>query len=355
MKCALLVTGIALGWLLTFSAFAEQPHDVLARMIQKMRATADRIVIDGNDDDWRGLPEVTDARHLAGPDPSRDIVGMSIAPREKDFVVMIRTFGRPSSEPWAFYLLPDIVGDGTQDLQILCGGPGRILGRPMGGGKDVELVGAELAIKDVLELRVPYAALIPLLPADTAGAVSGKRARPWMRITAQSYVAQTNVFTRGLCTASYRLVEGGPLAEAAEPESPHPPITVELPVEGRWFLDQGAFSARSHPGIWAYDLVVTDATGDAAQTVAGSRNEDYFCWGRFVRATVAGRVTAVVDGNPDDTPKRGARGPANQVMIDVGDHAAVQYAHLMHGSIRVKVGDVVRVGDVELRYQEDPA
>ncbi|HYE20476.1 MAG TPA: M23 family metallopeptidase [Tepidisphaeraceae bacterium] len=339
--------GVVAAWVAcACAASAADPASTpLADRIAVARAVADRVVIDGRADDWRGLYQAAaDPGRVAGPDPSRDVVAVAVAPREADVLVMIRTAGRPSAEPWSFWLLLDLAGDQLDDLQILWEGPRNVIGRPVASrpGQDVPLAGAELAVGDVVELRVPYAALAPLLPAGT----DARTAKPWVRVKPRSYVARTGAFTTAPCVASYRLTAAGPAADVPQPESRDRGVPVAAPFAGRWYVTQGAHAARTHAGLWAFDLNPTDATGDAARDLAGARNEDYYGWGRDVLAAAGGRVVVARDGNPDDRPKAATAGPANQVMVDVGNGAAVQYAHLMKGSVRVKVGDVVRAGDV---------
>jgi murein DD-endopeptidase MepM/ murein hydrolase activator NlpD len=73
-----------------------------------------------------------------------------------------------------------------------------------------------------------------------------------------------------------------------------------------------------------------------------------------VLAVAAGRVAAVIDGIPENTPGKAERAVpvtletigGNLVALDLGGEIYASYAHLIPGSIRVKVGDRVRPGQV---------
>ena len=86
----------------------------------------------------------------------------------------------------------------------------------------------------------------------------------------------------------------------------------------------------------------------------GHRNSDYFCYGDGVYSVADGTVVDVRKGLPDNTPladshavpiTAGTAG-GNYVIVDMGDHIYAYYAHLIPGSIRVKVGQKVRKGQL---------
>ena len=80
----------------------------------------------------------------------------------------------------------------------------------------------------------------------------------------------------------------------------------------------------------------------------GTRLTDYFAFGQPLLAVADGRVTAAVDGAPD-VPVGGRtwRNMAgNHVILDIGGGRYVLYGHLRQGSVRVRVGDDVRRGQV---------
>lgn len=77
----------------------------------------------------------------------------------------------------------------------------------------------------------------------------------------------------------------------------------------------------------------------------------YPYFGDEVLSATAGKVVAVVDGLPDVPvnfelpPITAAKAGGNHVVVAMGDDRFAFYAHLQPGSIRVKVGDRVGVGE----------
>jgi murein DD-endopeptidase MepM/ murein hydrolase activator NlpD len=145
--------------------------------------------------------------------------------------------------------------------------------------------------------------------------------------------------------------------QAAEPApSEHmdyaPRTRLAPPFSGTWFVVWGGpdisrnYHALAPDQRFAYDILVTrdgrSFTGD------GSRNEDYYAFGREVLAPGDGVVIDAGDGADDNPP--GTRRPeqplGNYVVIshENGEHSLL--AHLKKGSVRVRVGDRVARGDV---------
>jgi murein DD-endopeptidase MepM/ murein hydrolase activator NlpD len=89
---------------------------------------------------------------------------------------------------------------------------------------------------------------------------------------------------------------------------------------------------------------------------AGDRNDNssFFSYGADVIAVADGEVSAVMDGMPDNAPGADVSGVpmalealgGNHVIINLGARGYAVYAHLQPASIRVKIGDRVRRGDV---------
>jgi murein DD-endopeptidase len=85
-----------------------------------------------------------------------------------------------------------------------------------------------------------------------------------------------------------------------------------------------------------------------------SDNNNYRAYGSEIHAVASGTVTQIKDGLPQNTP--GAKSLAvpitletiggNHVIVDIGDGLFAFYAHMQPGSVRVKVGDHVQVGQV---------
>lgn len=83
-----------------------------------------------------------------------------------------------------------------------------------------------------------------------------------------------------------------------------------------------------------------------------STNEALGIYGASVHAVAPGRVVNTRDGEPEETPGALPEGQTiqsagcNYVVVDIGDGRYAFYAHLQPGSLRVKVGDRVRRGQV---------
>ena len=82
-------------------------------------------------------------------------------------------------------------------------------------------------------------------------------------------------------------------------------------------------------------------------------NADHHAYGADVLAVADGTIEAVTDGVPENVPGDSRAVPitldtrgGNLVILDVGDDRFVTYAHLIPGSLTVRVGDRVKRGDV---------
>lgn len=90
--------------------------------------------------------------------------------------------------------------------------------------------------------------------------------------------------------------------------------------------------------------------GDRVYEGDGSRNDQFYVYGADVYAVANGTVVSVQDGKPDAppnkamTPKTLSDFGGNQVMLEIAPKVYAVYAHLQPGSLRVKVGDTVKVG-----------
>ncbi|MEU4625675.1 M23 family metallopeptidase [Actinoplanes sp. NPDC023801] len=95
---------------------------------------------------------------------------------------------------------------------------------------------------------------------------------------------------------------------------------------------------------YAIDFVRTNG-GVASYAGDQDRNESYFIFGDGVTAVADGRVLAVREGVPANTPQKlpPRTGPGNLtgnfVIQDLGGGAYALYAHMQSGSLRVRPGD----------------
>jgi murein DD-endopeptidase MepM/ murein hydrolase activator NlpD len=122
------------------------------------------------------------------------------------------------------------------------------------------------------------------------------------------------------------------------------------PVQGPWQVLWGGrtWEDNKHASVsdmrYALDLwVLQNGASFAGQ---GVRNEDYFAWRQPALAPGSGVVVAAVDGVPDNAPNRPPPGNlyGNHVVIDHGNGEFSLLAHLAAGTVTVKRGETVSIG-----------
>ncbi len=111
-------------------------------------------------------------------------------------------------------------------------------------------------------------------------------------------------------------------------------------------------AGRAHIGQrYAIDWVQLGAD-DKSFAGPAKENRSYHSWGKDALAVAAGTVVEVKDGIPENVP--GARAVpitletigGNHVTIDLGNGRYAFYAHLQPGSLKVRLGERVRRGQV---------
>lgn len=155
--------------------------------------------------------------------------------------------------------------------------------------------------------------------------------------------------------------DGPPLIVAGNPV----PV-LHAPLRGASWVAFNALSARDHrrsltavdgreriPQRFAIDW---GRLGPDGREFHGKRdsNSDFYSYGAEVLAVADGRISDVKDGIPDNvgTTERSARAITldnilgNYLVLDFGEGRYAAYAHLQPGSLKVKVGDSVRAGQV---------
>jgi len=140
-------------------------------------------------------------------------------------------------------------------------------------------------------------------------------------------------------------------------ENYQPAVRYSLPFRGEWTVVNGGLDKRtSHSWSvltqrYAYDFVILD---DKGQSSTGDRTvlQNYHCYGREVLALSEGVVVEVKDKYGDagtfgtgktDSGIRDIRG--NYIVIKHADKEYSVIAHLMPGSLKVKVGQTVKRGE----------
>jgi murein DD-endopeptidase MepM/ murein hydrolase activator NlpD len=143
---------------------------------------------------------------------------------------------------------------------------------------------------------------------------------------------------------------------------PHkPPVPVpernqtqlSLPFKGRWLVVWGGDTKElnQHHDVpnqkFAFDFLGVDEQGKTRKG-EGHTNEDHFAFGREILAPADGAVTDVISGVRDNVP--GSMNPysalGNAVFIQHRENEVSVLAHLKLGSIKVKVGDKVKAGQL---------
>jgi hypothetical protein len=114
-----------------------------------------------------------------------------------------------------------------------------------------------------------------------------------------------------------------------------------LPVNGRVWLAQR----------YAVDWEQIDAQG-RIYNGQQKKLESYTIFGKPVLAVADAKVVAVTDGLPEQTPGLYPtnipieEADGNSVILELGDGRFAMYAHMQPGSIRVRSGEQVKVGQV---------
>ena len=145
-----------------------------------------------------------------------------------------------------------------------------------------------------------------------------------------------------------------------------------FPLKGAWFAAVGPTMHTGHrwarPEEFAYDIAKL-GQDDLSHRASGTRFQDYYAYSAQVIAAADGIVIAAVNDQPENAKllrrpsepadvydkrmheiqgellSKGVTGIAgNYVMIDHGNSEYSLYAHLQPGSVRVKIGEHIKVG-----------
>ncbi|PWK76046.1 M23 family metallopeptidase [Aminobacter sp. AP02] len=143
-------------------------------------------------------------------------------------------------------------------------------------------------------------------------------------------------------------------------------VVVQPPLRGKgWVAVNGCCDAiTSHRGAvmsvngqlrvperFAIDWIKLDDEGRVF-TGDGSKLESYAYYGAPIHAAADGVVANVYDEAGEQVPGQDAKGittaniGGNMLAVDIGDGAYAFYAHLQRGSLKVKLGDRVKAGDI---------
>ncbi len=121
-----------------------------------------------------------------------------------------------------------------------------------------------------------------------------------------------------------------------------------LPFMGEWKVSQGYNGAYTHKGLWQHALDFIIEYEDRQYKGEGLCVKDYYCFGKPVIAVGNGEVVAVcndVEDNEIGVENR-VQNWGNYVVLKHTDELYSVVAHLQKGSVRCKLGDAVRMGDL---------
>jgi Peptidase family M23 len=155
------------------------------------------------------------------------------------------------------------------------------------------------------------------------------------------------------------------------PVSDESPIVVAPPLRGVWMagdsVNNGADAAHrkailitdGRPWLaqrYAIDWVQVEKVDGVLTTWKGpeDKNDSYFCYDQPIYSVAAGKVVGMADGMAENVPHSGKyaypigfdNAGGNHVVVEIAPHRYVLYAHMRPGTVRVKIGDNVGVGDV---------
>lgn len=143
------------------------------------------------------------------------------------------------------------------------------------------------------------------------------------------------------------------------------PIEIDPPLQGaNWLAANGPSNVSAHrrallPGKghlhcaqrFAIDFLQMGETG---RTFTGNRkiNKSYFAYGKNLLAVASGTVVRIKDGIPENVPGLRSRAVritpetlgGNYVVLKIAPDRYAFYAHIIPGSLQVKVGDQVKAG-----------
>jgi murein DD-endopeptidase MepM/ murein hydrolase activator NlpD len=143
-------------------------------------------------------------------------------------------------------------------------------------------------------------------------------------------------------------VEGLPVEAPSEYREYRTETELRLPFKGEWFVAAGGRDiidnqhAVSIDQRFAYDFVIK--IDGMTYRNRGSRNEDYFCFGKEILAPGSGIVVKVVNHIRENKPGEMPENAGNYLVIDHRNGEFSILAHFKYRSISVNEGDEVETG-----------
>lgn len=145
------------------------------------------------------------------------------------------------------------------------------------------------------------------------------------------------------------------------------PVIVSAPLRGSYWVSANGLSNTSVHRIsvlyfngrpydserYAIDFLKTDKNSSSFKGDE-HKNSSYYAYDQDVLAVANSKVVAIRDDIPENTPRSGKFAihldqknmGGNYIILDLGNGKFAGYAHLIPGSLKVKVGDMVTAGQV---------
>ncbi|EDM43248.1 hypothetical protein SCB49_00797 [unidentified eubacterium SCB49] len=142
-----------------------------------------------------------------------------------------------------------------------------------------------------------------------------------------------------------------PIETHTEPNFTRNKTAFILPFKGEWLTFWGgATKAQNYHVIsksqqGAFDFIIQDENNKSYQR-SGTRNEDYYAFGKPIYAVCDAEVVAINTGVHDNPPGRmNTTEPfGNMITLKTAAEEYIVYAHFEQGTIKVKIGDQVKQG-----------
>jgi murein DD-endopeptidase len=232
-------------------------------------------------------------------------------------------------------------------VELLDGGSGRTI----------------LALADSALLRDISRPGVSLPPAERARIGGGLRAIVYMWAPIDAATPPATLRHRLTLQRDSGAAAGVKLDGAVIPVAPLG-ATISPPLRGEWVAVNGPSQASGHRRLvlalngslasgqrFGIDFLQMGADGNTF-TGDRSKNENFLAYGEEIRAVADGIVVATKDSIPENVP--GGRAVpitletvgGNYILLDIGNGRYAFYAHVVPGSLRVRVGERVRRGQV---------
>lgn len=123
-------------------------------------------------------------------------------------------------------------------------------------------------------------------------------------------------------------------------------IHIMLPFWGEWTVSQGYDGKITHKNDFRHALDFVITYNGKTYKSEGSQLEDYYCYNKLVISPGYGTVVKVLDGIDDNVigDVNTMSNWGNTIVIKHADYLYSQLNHLKAGSIKIKEGDFVKIG-----------